>query len=114
MRTARSLPYGGVSVHGGICSGRVSIQGWGSVSRGGSRLGGLCPREVSVQGGSIRETPPVDRQTPAKILPLPKLRLRAIIKMACIELCGGVHTAPRHWVLRHFIDLCLVSGLGFC
>ena len=40
-------------------------------------------------------------------------------KMGCIELCGGVHTAPRqlcHWVLLQFIGLGIgvVIGVGQC
>ena len=62
---------------GDLCPGRgVSVQGGLS---GDLCLGGLCP------GGSLsREepppSPPVDRQTPVKILPCPKLRLRAVIR----------------------------------
>ena len=92
MRTARSLPYGGVSPGGSLSreslSRRVSIQVGFSV-RGVSVQEGLCPggflsrgflsREVSVQGISVRETPsPVDRQMPMKIIPCPILRLRAV------------------------------------
>ena len=75
MRTARSLPYGGVCVQRG------------SVSREG-----LCPERVCVQGGPDQGAvcergalylgdppPPVDRQTPLKLLPCPKLRLQAVI-----------------------------------
>ena len=60
MRTAHSLPYGGVSVRGDLCQGAgslsrgVSVQGWslpggslyrGSLSRGVFVQGGLCPGE---------------------------------------------------------------------
>ena len=47
---------------------------------GGSLSGGFSVQGVSVSGGgSVRETPsPVDRQTPVKMLPCPKLRLRAV------------------------------------
>ena len=66
MRTAHSLPSGGISVQGSL-SGGICVQR--PPSRG-----------VSVQGVSVRTTPsPVDRQMPAKILPCPKLRLRAVI-----------------------------------
>ena len=48
MRTARSLPYGGVSVQGG-----------GSLSGGPlSRDGGLCPGGSLSREVSVRETPP--------------------------------------------------------
>ena len=57
MRTGRSLPYGG----------------------GGYRLLYTVGGSLSGAGGSLRETPsPVDRQTPVKILPFPKLRLRVV------------------------------------
>ena len=70
MRTARSLPYGGVPVQEG-----VSVQG-------GLCPGGLCPGGSLSRGVSVRETPSraVDRQTPLKILPCPKPRLRAVTK----------------------------------
>ena len=38
--------------------------------------GGLCPRVASVQGGLCPS--PLDRQTPVKILPCPKLRLQVV------------------------------------
>ena len=51
----------------------------GSLSRGVSVWGCLCPGGSLSRGVSVRETPPpVDRQTPVKILPCPKLRLRAV------------------------------------
>ena len=72
----------GVSVPGGLCprgvsAGGVSVPG-GSLSRGGVCLGGVCP------GGHVAckacwDTPPCEQnswQTPMKILPCPKLRLR--------------------------------------
>ena len=67
MRTARSLPYmgvsvWGVSVQGGLFpgDGGVSVQGGG---------GGLC------RGGALsgRPPPPVNRQTRVKIVSCPKL-----------------------------------------
>ena len=42
MRTARSLPYGGVPVQGGLCPGGVFVQG-GSLSRGGLCQGNPLP-----------------------------------------------------------------------
>ena len=44
-------------------------------------VGGSLSRRCLCAGGvSFREIPPpVDRQTPVKILPYPKLRLRAVI-----------------------------------
>ena len=58
----------------------------GDLCPGGSLSGGFSVQGVSVQGvsvwggmESVRETPsPVDRQTPVKMLPCPKLRLRAV------------------------------------
>ena len=101
MRTDRSLPYGGYLSRGCLCPG-VSLSSVGSLYPGGvfvqegeflsrglcpgvsvqgvSVQGGLCPG-TSVSGGSLsgRPPPPVDRQTPMKILPCPKLRLGAVI-----------------------------------
>ena len=67
----------------GPLSGRVCVRGvyvQGGLCRGDSLSG-----EVSFQGGLClwgRTIPPphVDRQTPVKLLPCPKLRLRAVIK----------------------------------
>ena len=54
---------------GGLCP-KESLCPGGSLSRWGSLSGGF-----SVGGFSVRETPSsVDRQTPVKILPCPKLR----------------------------------------
>ena len=54
MRTARSLPYGGVSVQGCLCPG-VSLSAGlcpGGLCLGGvPGQGGLCLGGVSVQGG---------------------------------------------------------------
>ena len=52
----------------GVCLGSVCP---GGVWLGGVCLGGACP------GGCLPH-PPVDRQTPVKILPCPTLRLRAV------------------------------------
>ena len=51
MRTARSLPYGRVSVQGGLCPEGVSVQEK-SLSRGVSLGGG--GGEVFVQGVSVQ------------------------------------------------------------
>ena len=46
---------------------------------GGLCPGGLCPGCLCAEGVSVRETPPpVDRQTPVKLLPCLKLRLWAV------------------------------------
>ena len=64
----------GVSVQGGVSiQGGGLYPGRGSLSRGVSIHGGSLPRGVS-----FRKTPSVDRQTPVKMLPCPKLRLRAV------------------------------------
>ena len=72
----------GVSVHGvsvwrgslsgGLCSGVLCTEGLCP--------GGLYPRGSLSRGVSVKETPSptVDRQTPVKLLPCPKLRLRAL------------------------------------
>ena len=78
-----SAPRGGCLVRG-VCSRRVSGRGvwsggvcsWGgSVPGGGLVWGGSGPGGVSAPGGisqhALRQTPPVDRQTPVKILPWP-------------------------------------------
>ena len=67
----------GVAARGGVCSGGAP----GGVCSGGvSAPGGVCSRGVSALGGggisqhALRQTtfpPPVDRQTPVKILPWP-------------------------------------------
>ena len=80
--------------------GRVSVQ-----------EGGLCPvRGVSDQGGgslSGRQTPllPVDRQTPVKLLPCPKLCLRAIkisgiAVVSCLRCMTTVKSLTNPSVLR--------------
>ena len=58
----------------GLCPGGVSLQG---VRR--SLSGGLCPGG-SLSRGSLSGKPPMDRQTPVKLLPCPKLRLRALTR----------------------------------
>ena len=73
-----------MSVGGSVCPGGVylglSAQGGmpGCVCGGGDCLGGVCPGGVCLEGAVCR-MPPVDRQAPLKILPCPKLRLRAVI-----------------------------------
>ena len=69
MRTGRSLPYGG----GGYRL-LFTVVGF-SVHGGGLCLGGLCLGGGLCQGDPL---PLVDRQTPVKILPFPKLRLRVV------------------------------------
>ena len=65
---AGSLCPGGLCPGGSLSRGSLSR---GSLSRGSLSRGGLC-----AEGVSVRETPPpVDRQTPVKLLPCPKLRL---------------------------------------
>ena len=58
-----------------------TIQGGGSPFKGVSVQDGLCLVSVSSGGclcqGDPNFTSPVDRQTPVKILPCPKLRLQA-------------------------------------
>ena len=50
-----------------------------SLSGGCLSPGGSLSREVSVQGGLCQGIPfPVDRKTPVKLLPCPKLRLRMV------------------------------------
>ena len=91
----------GWSVSGGLCS-EEGVSVWGSLSRemslsgggglcqGRSLSGGLCPGEgVSVQRGVCQGSfcqgdplHPVDRQTPVKISPCPKLHLLAVINQA--------------------------------
>ena len=50
-------------------------------ARFSGRLGGVCPGGVCLFG-VCHPPPPVGRQTPVKTLPCPKLRLRALIKIA--------------------------------
>ena len=67
MRTAAVYCTGGVSVQEGLCP--EGLCPGGSLSRG-SLSRGLCEDTPS---------PSVDRQTPVKILPCSKLRLRTVI-----------------------------------
>ena len=85
MRTARSWPYGGGLCLRGVSGGGVFVQGGlcpgGLCPRGPLSRGRLCPRGVSVLGGLPDRDPPppwTEWQTGVKILPCPKLRLRAI------------------------------------
>ena len=90
MRTGRSLTVcwslltGGVwswggSHHGGVWSWGIWSQGFwsrGGLVRGGLLLGGgLLPWGSAPRGDisqhALRQTPPVDRHTPVKILPWP-------------------------------------------
>ena len=77
---------------GGLCP-AGSLSGGVSVQLGdlcpGVKVGGSLSMAVSVQEGSLSRgdglfhrdpLPPVDRQTPVKILPCPKLRLGAVIR----------------------------------
>ena len=76
MCKALSLPYGGGSLLGGLClsGGGVSVWGGQSLSRGSLSRGSLSRGSLSG-----KPPPPVDRQVPVKILPCPKLCLRAVI-----------------------------------
>ena len=86
MRTARFLPYGGslsrASVQGGLCHG-----------------GGLCPGGWG--GVSVMKTPSplwtVDRQTPVKISPCPKLRLWAVKKHWQVVLIASLFLLCEQW-----------------
>ena len=92
IRTARSLPYrGGSLLTGGSLSRGVSVHGvsvWreslsgglcsGVLCTGGLSPGGLYPRGSLSRGVKETPSPTVDRQTPVKLLPCPKLRLRAL------------------------------------
>ena len=69
MRTARLLPYGGISLT--------------ETPRTETSLPGqetpLVMWPVMHAGTETLPAPPVDRQTPVKTLPCPKLRLRAVV-----------------------------------
>ena len=70
--------------------GRLSVEG--CLLRGVSSQGvDVCL--VGVYPGGVCRTPPVDRQMPVKILPCPKLRLRAVISLFSEPSCMHfVHT----------------------
>ena len=85
----------------GICPKGSSVQGGsfqaGPLSEGVSVLGSLSEGVLGPAGSlskgwgspfegiSVRETSsPVDRQTPVKILPCPKLRLREVKLLFCL------------------------------
>ena len=78
MRTGRSLTVcwsllpGGVWSRGGVCSGGGLAQG--GLLQGGSRgvwPWGGCLLPGGISQHALRQTPPVDRQMPVKILPWP-------------------------------------------
>ena len=82
---------GGVCIGGGSASGegvcvwgRDLHLGKGSASGGGVCIWGLAVEQTPYGGWA---DPPVDRQTPVKTLPCPKLRLPAevIIKINCFN-----------------------------
>ena len=74
----------GCMPRGGVCPGE------GVSEHGVSAREGVCSGGRSVfLGGCLPHTPHLlDRQTPVKILPCPKLRLRAVIKSNSI--CVGI------------------------
>ena len=105
----------GVSVHG-VSVWRGSLSGSlcsGALCTGGLCPGGLYPRGSLSRGVSVKETPSptVDRQIPVKLLPCPKLRLRAL---KIFHSFGHVSTNPatlkllnhtRHqWLIQDFPD----------
>ena len=62
---------GDLCPRGGLCPGGVSVQGGLCPGRSLSKVG-LCPGGVLMGGALSRETPfPMDRQTPVKILACP-------------------------------------------
>ena len=91
---------------GGVCSwGEVSASGQGVCSRGGWGVcsqGGICSRTL----------PPVNRITDtSKNIALATTSLRPV-KTACIELCGGVHTAQLQRAMEISIGFCTyVTGI---
>ena len=81
MSTARSLPYGGISVQG--------VYVWGCLCpRGSLSRGGLCPG---------RPPPPCGQTDAVQILPCPKLRLRAVKTEKVIRI--WLKTRRHHLVL---------------
>ena len=96
MPTVRSSPYGG----GGHCSGGLCPMGlcplrvcqgdppplegtWDQAQR---PLEGTCGQAARQDATSFRDPPTTRiRHTPVKILPCPKLRLRAVIKITIFK-----------------------------
>ena len=79
------LPAGGSPCQGGLLLGGCLLLGW-CLPPGGLPAGGVPPS----RGSPWWETPPLltEWQTGVKILPCPKLRLRAVIKVSYSRGCS--------------------------